>query len=210
MTAARSMTRTNDPAPGAGPRPQTTEPALRSVDDDPGAGAGRARRGDLGEVPVGALVVRAGRIISQAYQSAGDAPGPDRPRRAAGPRPGPAGARLVAAGRLRPVRHPRAVRHVRRGDRPEPDRPGWSTAPPTPRPVPARACTDWSSDPRLNHRPEITAGVLAAECGEILTEFFQERRRFRKLVRCDRYRRRTRGRRPMRAIAGRPAIGRGA
>lgn len=37
------------------------------------------------------------------------------------------------------------------------------------------------SDPRLNHRPEITAGVLAAECGEILTEFFQERRRFRKL-----------------------------
>jgi tRNA(adenine34) deaminase len=37
------------------------------------------------------------------------------------------------------------------------------------------------SDPRLNHRPEVTAGVLAAECGEILTEFFQERRRFRKL-----------------------------
>ena len=38
-----------------------------------------------------------------------------------------------------------------------------------------------ASDPRLNHRPEITAGVLAAECGEILKEFFQERRRFRKL-----------------------------
>ncbi len=38
-----------------------------------------------------------------------------------------------------------------------------------------------ASDARLNHRPEITAGVLAAECGEILTEFFQERRRFRKL-----------------------------
>jgi tRNA(adenine34) deaminase len=38
-----------------------------------------------------------------------------------------------------------------------------------------------ASDPRLNHRPEITSGVLAAECGEILTEFFQERRRFRKL-----------------------------
>jgi tRNA(adenine34) deaminase len=38
-----------------------------------------------------------------------------------------------------------------------------------------------ASDPRLNHRPEITAGVLAADCGEILKEFFQERRRFRKL-----------------------------
>ncbi len=42
------------------------------------------------------------------------------------------------------------------------------------------------SDPRLNHRPELTAGVLAAECGEILTEFFQERRRFRKLAVDDR------------------------
>ncbi len=37
------------------------------------------------------------------------------------------------------------------------------------------------SDPRFNHRARITAGVLAAECGEILTEFFQERRRFRKI-----------------------------
>jgi tRNA(adenine34) deaminase len=42
------------------------------------------------------------------------------------------------------------------------------------------------SDPRLNHRPEVTTGVLAAECGEILTEFFQERRRFRKLSEVDR------------------------
>jgi tRNA(adenine34) deaminase len=38
------------------------------------------------------------------------------------------------------------------------------------------------SDPRLNHRVEVTAGVLGAECGEILTEFFQERRKFRKLI----------------------------
>jgi tRNA(adenine34) deaminase len=36
-------------------------------------------------------------------------------------------------------------------------------------------------DPRLNHRVPITAGVLAPDCGEILTEFFQERRRFRKI-----------------------------
>jgi tRNA(adenine34) deaminase len=37
------------------------------------------------------------------------------------------------------------------------------------------------SDPRLNHRVPITPGVLADECGEVLKEFFQERRAFRKL-----------------------------
>ena len=37
------------------------------------------------------------------------------------------------------------------------------------------------SDPRLNHRCEVTAGVMARECGEVLKEFFQERRPFRKV-----------------------------
>ena len=30
--------------------------------------------------------------------------------------------------------------------------------------------------PRLNHRPEVVAGVLAAECGELISEFFRARR----------------------------------
>jgi tRNA(adenine34) deaminase len=30
--------------------------------------------------------------------------------------------------------------------------------------------------PRLNHRPEVLGGVLAAECGEVLSRFFRERR----------------------------------
>jgi tRNA(adenine34) deaminase len=30
--------------------------------------------------------------------------------------------------------------------------------------------------PRLNHRAEVTGGVLAEECGDILRRFFQERR----------------------------------
>jgi tRNA(adenine34) deaminase len=30
--------------------------------------------------------------------------------------------------------------------------------------------------PRLNHRPEVLAGVRMAECGELLTEFFRARR----------------------------------
>jgi len=33
------------------------------------------------------------------------------------------------------------------------------------------------SDARLNHRCEIVPGVMAAECGEILTRFFAEKRR---------------------------------
>lgn len=32
---------------------------------------------------------------------------------------------------------------------------------------------DLSADPRLNHRFEVTAGVLEAECGQILKEFFR-------------------------------------
>lgn len=33
------------------------------------------------------------------------------------------------------------------------------------------------ADPRLNHETEIVPGVLAEECGALLTEFFRERRR---------------------------------
>ena len=33
------------------------------------------------------------------------------------------------------------------------------------------------SDARLNHQPEIKAGVLADECGMLLKEFFQQRRK---------------------------------
>jgi tRNA(adenine34) deaminase len=36
---------------------------------------------------------------------------------------------------------------------------------------------DLCRDPRLNHRPSVTAGVLGDECGRILVEFFRERRR---------------------------------
>jgi tRNA(adenine34) deaminase len=31
-------------------------------------------------------------------------------------------------------------------------------------------------DPRLNHRAEVTSGVLADECGEVLRAFFRDRR----------------------------------
>ena len=31
-------------------------------------------------------------------------------------------------------------------------------------------------DPRLNHRAEVIAGVMAGPCGEILSRFFQQKR----------------------------------
>jgi len=36
------------------------------------------------------------------------------------------------------------------------------------------------SDPRLNHRCQVIPSVMAAECGEILTRFFQAQRRLGK------------------------------
>ncbi len=36
------------------------------------------------------------------------------------------------------------------------------------------------SDPRLNHRCQVIPGVMATECGEILTKFFQAQRRLGK------------------------------
>jgi tRNA(adenine34) deaminase len=35
---------------------------------------------------------------------------------------------------------------------------------------------DVLSEPRLNHRPEVAGGLLAGECGELLSEFFASRR----------------------------------
>jgi tRNA(adenine34) deaminase len=36
------------------------------------------------------------------------------------------------------------------------------------------------SDSRLNHRAEVVAGVLAEQCGQMLSQFFQEQRRLGK------------------------------
>jgi tRNA(adenine34) deaminase len=32
------------------------------------------------------------------------------------------------------------------------------------------------NDPRLNHRAEVVAGMLAEQCGEILSRFFRQKR----------------------------------
>jgi len=40
----------------------------------------------------------------------------------------------------------------------------------------AGSVLDVLAQPRLNHRPEVTGGVLAAECAELLLAFFRARR----------------------------------
>ena len=40
----------------------------------------------------------------------------------------------------------------------------------------AGSVMDVTGDPRLNHRPQVVGGVLAAECGDLLRAFFADRR----------------------------------
>jgi tRNA(adenine34) deaminase len=37
--------------------------------------------------------------------------------------------------------------------------------------------TDLFAEPRLNHHAEVESGVLAEECGRLLSDFFAARRR---------------------------------
>ncbi len=135
---------------------------------------------NLGEVPVGALVVRDGRILSQAFNLRETLQDPTaHAERLA----------LAWAGRslgswrletcvlyvtLEPcamcagaVVHSRIARLV------------YGAADPK-----AGACESLYrlvTDPRLNHQVKVTAGVMATECGAVLKEFFQERRAFRRV-----------------------------
>ena len=40
----------------------------------------------------------------------------------------------------------------------------------------AGSVADLLRHPRLNHRPEVLAGVRGSECAELLTQFFRSRR----------------------------------
>lgn len=49
-------------------------------------------------------------------------------------------------------------------------------AAPDPKAGAAGSVLDVLAEPRLNHRPEVTAGVLAEEAAELLRGFFRARR----------------------------------
>jgi tRNA(adenine34) deaminase len=139
----------------------------------------------MGEVPVGAVVVRAGRILAQSFNLRETLQDPTaHAERLALTWAG----RAVGSWRLEgcvlyvtlepcamcagAIIHSRIARLVYGATDPK-----------------AGACESLFrlvSDTRLNHRVPITAGVLARECGDVLKEFFQQRRDFRKLESCER------------------------
>lgn len=129
----------------------------------------------LGEVPVGALIVCDGRVVSQAYNLRETLHDPTaHAERLALSLAGRAlgtwrldGCTLyvtlepcaMCAGAIVQARIARLVFGA-----PDPK---------------AGACTSLyrlTNDPRLNHRVPLTSGILAKECGAILTRFFQARR----------------------------------
>jgi tRNA(adenine34) deaminase len=135
---------------------------------------------NMGEVPVGALVVRGGRILSQAYNLRETLNDPTaHAERLALTWAGVAlgSWRLdqcvlyvtlepcaMCAGAIIQSRIAKLV---------------YGAADPK-----AGACESLYrlvSDHRLNHQAPIKSGVMAEECGDILKEFFQERRAFRRV-----------------------------
>ena len=138
---------------------------------------------DLGEVPVGSVIVRDSKILSQAYNLRETLHDPTaHAERMA----------ITLAGRARDPGDWKVARFTSR-----------SSLAPCAR---ARLCKvellasfmalqiegrglcqplPLVSDSRLNHRALITAGVMEKECGEILSLFFQDRRVSSKLNRVD-------------------------
>jgi tRNA(adenine34) deaminase len=136
---------------------------------------------EFGEVPVGAVVVRDGRIVSQAFNLRETYQDPTaHAERVA----------LTLAGRalgswrlegctlyvtLEPCAMCAGAIILSRVDRLV-----YGATDPK-----AGACESLYrlvEDPRFNHRPAVTAGVLADDCGELLTRFFRARRPSRQAV----------------------------
>lgn len=135
--------------------------------------AGKAR--DAGEVPVGALVVVEGRIVGEGWNHPVGSHDPTahaeiQALREAGHRIG--NYRLVGATlyvTLEPcimcagaMVHARIARLV------------YGAA--DPKTGAAGSVFDIVGSPQLNHQLEVTGGVLARECGELLRDFFRSRR----------------------------------
>jgi tRNA(adenine34) deaminase len=137
-----------------------------------------ARAGELGEVPVGAVLVHENRVIAEAYNERESLPSALAHAEltvlaAACARLGRwrlSGCTLyvtlepcvMCAGALVQSRVDRVVYGTR-----------------DPKAGAVESLYNVLSDARLNHRPAVTAGVLADECGRLLSEFFRQRRQNR-------------------------------
>ena len=134
-----------------------------------------ARAGSLGEVPVGALIVHENRIISEAYNERESKP--SALAHAELTVIADACAKLkrwrltdctiyvtlepcvMCAGALVQARVSRVVYGAR-----------------DPKAGAVESLYQVLSDSRLNHRPEVKGGLLGEECGQILIDFFRQRR----------------------------------
>jgi len=129
----------------------------------------------LGEVPVGALIVHEGRIVSEAHNRTIDQTDPTAHAEALAIRGAAASLgdrRLVGTtlySTLEPCAHCSGAVVLARVDR-------LVYAASDPKAGMCGSLANLVQDPRLNHRAEITAGVLAEASAELLRRFFRARR----------------------------------
>ena len=135
-----------------------------------------AAAGDRGEVPVGAVVVKAGAIVGRGGNAPISASDPTAHAEIAALRDA---ARALGNYRLPgcdlyvtiepcamcagAILHARIARVV--------------YGAPDPKTGACGSVIDLFAEPRLNHHASVTAGVRASECAALLTRFFDERRR---------------------------------
>ncbi len=130
---------------------------------------------DHDDVPIGAVVVHDGEVIAAGRNERELRQDPTAHAEVLALREASRALGSLARAGLRPLRHARAVRDVRRGDRARAraarrlrhDRPQGGRR---------RSVLDILAEPRLNHRPVVAGGLLAAECAALLTDFFGSRR----------------------------------
>ncbi len=131
--------------------------------------------GQAGEVPVGAVALHDGRVVGRGRNAREGGPGPDRPRRAAGP---PEAARTLGRWRLtgvtlvvtlEPCAMCAGAMVLARIDRLV-----YGAADPKAGAV--GSLQDLSNDPRLNHRFPVERGLRAEEASALLQDFFRARR----------------------------------
>jgi tRNA(adenine34) deaminase len=133
------------------------------------------RAQELGEVPVGAVVVRGEEVVAEGWNQPIAAHDPSAHAEMVAMREAAAAARNYRLGGLTlyvtlepcvmcagAIIHARIARVV------------FGAA--DPRAGAVHSLYDVISQPRLNHRPQWTGGVLAEECGALLQEFFRARR----------------------------------
>jgi tRNA(adenine34) deaminase len=135
-----------------------------------------ARRAqELGEVPVGAVIVRGDEVVAEGWNQPIASHDPSAHAEMVAVREAARASRNYRLGGLTlyvtlepcvmcagAIIHARLARLV--------------FGAPDPRAGAVHSLYDVISQPRLNHRPEWAGGVLAEECGALLQEFFRARR----------------------------------